>query len=280
MQRSGLPLLVIAGISLLVAAGVVLLVANPFAPGTRTAVTSTDSSAAPNPALDPATEPEEESATTDTGETEEMTDVPEPQSESESNAEPVADAPPEPQPNPEPEEEDLEEAPPEPVEQSDAGPRGVPGSTVTVREGDSLYSIAGATWSDPFLWPLLLVANDAAITDPDYLQPGSTITIPDWVDIESPLTPAHRDQLASAHVAAYQHYRDLGSDAVGLGQGQPEWWLDRLGRTRGNNARWVLYSGLRYSESLLDDQANAIAQQDLDEVRSYVDRFGLPPNRR
>jgi hypothetical protein len=258
LQRSGLPLLIIAAILLLASAGVVLLVANPF--GDRDQSTA-EQRPAPEPRDDSPAEPVSDS---DTG-TEATDDS--------------ATTEPEPAPEPEPVAEPAPEPTPEPSAQS--GPETlIPASTRTVRTGDSLYSIAGEVWEDPFLWPILLVANDDAITDPDYLRPGARLTIPEWPRVDVVLSPARRRELSAAHVVAYEHYRSLGADAVGMGQGQPQWWLDRLGRTRENNARWVLYSGLRYDENLLDEFSGRVRESDLREVRGYVTRYGLPPNRR
>ena len=176
------------------------------------------------------------------------------------------------------------ETPEEPTpapEPQPAGPEDIiPGSVRTVRTGDSLYSIAGEVWADPVIWPVLLLANDDSIIDPDYLRPGFPLTVPDWPEVTVPLTDSRRDELSAAHVVAYEHYRSLGANAVGLGQGRPQWWLQRLGRTRDSNARWVLYSGLRYNQDLLVDFADRIAEADLREVRGYISRFGLPLDRR
>ena len=285
MQRSGLPLLLIAGVALLVAAGVVFLIANPFdessdspprpsrqddSQAEETASEPEPSTQEPDPPAAEETESESQPAETEAAtETQTATD-PEPQASTE--AEPAVDRAPDSMPEPEPATQPSRVG---------SGPRtGLAATSVEVRGGDSLYAIAGRIWDDPFLWPLLLAANDSLLTDPDYLRPGSSIVVPEWVDIDSPLSSADRATLSEAHVVAYEHYRDLGSDAVGLGQGQPQWWLDRLGRTRENNAQWVLYSGLRYQESLLEDFSARIGPEDLSDVRGYVTRFGLPPNRR
>jgi len=149
-----------------------------------------------------------------------------------------------------------------------------------VEETDSLYDIAGDVWGDPHLWPLIYEANEEKVVDPDYLRPGQQIQVPRWVTVSSGLTRSQRDELSAAHVAAHQMYKSLGSEAVGLGAGQPDWWLRSLGRERANKAEWVLYSGLRYNEDLLSEFEESIAPADRTRVQSYVERFGLPPNRR
>ena len=238
IQRSGLPLMILAGVVLVAAAGAVWYIANPF-DRDRPAARTDDRPAVDLPRT-PAAEP----------------------------------APVTPEPAPIPAEPRADPA------ASVAGQVLIPASTITVRTGDTLFDIAGRVWSDSFLWPLLLQANDERLADPDYLRPGQSIAVPAWVTVESGLTEDRRRELSSAHVLAYRHYRSLGSDAIGLGIGQPAWWLARLGRTRMNKALWVLYSGLRYDEQLLDRFSGQIHHDDARQVRGFVNQFGLPPFRR
>lgn len=250
MQRSGLPLMILAGVLLAAAAVVVLLVASPF--GEADARTRR-----------PDAEPAAEAPTEDDG----------PDPEPAEPEEPVAESEPAPEPEPAP----ADQVTPG-VAAADQEP--IPATTVSVRAGDTLYDIAGRRWDDPFLWPLLLAANEFDIEDPDYLRPGQRVDVPAWVTVESGLTDEQRSRLSRAHVLAYRHYRDLGDAAIGLGMGQPEWWRERLGRRRLNKAHWVLYSGLRYDEQLLDRYAGSIRDDDIREVRGFIERFGLPPTRR
>lgn len=53
------------------------------------------------------------------------------------------------------------------------------GSSYTVKEGDSLYAIAGAVWGDVSMWYLIAEAN--GITAETALTPGQTLTIPNKV---------------------------------------------------------------------------------------------------
>lgn len=241
--------MILAGVILVIAAVVVLLVANPFGDADRRPRAASDLPDDASPA-----------------------DADSEQNDAATQPEPVADEATDPEPEARPADEP---ASPAAADQTSLSER-----TVTVRSGDTLYEIAGRIWSDPFLWPLLLGANAAQIEDPDYLRPGQSIEAPAWVTVDSGLTEAQRARLSEAHVLAYRHYRDLGDGAIGLGMGQPEWWRERLGRIRLNKAHWVLYSGLRYDPELLDRYAGSIRDHDVAEVRSYVERFGLPPNRR
>ncbi len=246
-QRSGLPLLILAGLLLVASVLVVVFVLRPFD-----------------------ARPPRDSDTPSVGQPTDSTPIPEP------DPEPAPEPSPEPTPPP-----TAEPAPaPSPAPSPAVAQTAIPARTHQVRRSDSLYSIAGATWNDPFLWPLLLVANQPALVDPDYLRPGQTLRIPAWVTVESGLTDAQRQELSAAHVAAYRAYSSLGAEAIGLGTGQPAWYLARLARIRVNKATWVLYSGLRYDPDLLDNFVNRITPADVALVRQYRERFGLPPNRR
>lgn len=258
MQRSGLPLMILAGVILIVAALVVYLVANPFADRSPR-----DGAEPIVPSGEPAFEPADDRESEPSAEPDEPATV--------APDEPSTVTPDEPAPTPEATRESVTSA---------RDQETIPASAWTVRAGDTLYDIAGTRWSDPFLWPLLLAANDEVIEDPDYLRPGQRVSVPEWVTVESGLTDEQRHRISAAHVLAYHHYRMLGDGAIGLGMGQPEWWRERLGRIRLNKAHWVLYSGLRYNEDLVDDFENEIRADDAAEVRSFRDRYGLPPTRR
>ncbi|MEE8441728.1 MAG: hypothetical protein V3S41_08410 [Spirochaetia bacterium] len=140
--------------------------------------------------------------------------------------------------------------------------------THTVVQGDTLFGLAGEYWSDPYLWPVLLVANSDTVTDPDYLRWGSVLNIP-----RRPDAPA----VADAHIAAYHRYRELGGEALSQGRAQGDLWLIQLGLIRVNKAYWVLYSGLRYDDGLLERAGETVPRVDLEIVRGFVNRFGRRP---
>ena len=221
MQRSGLPLMILAGVILAIAVAAVLLIVDPF--GMR----------APSGAEPPAPAP--------------------------AAAEPPAAPPP----------------PPAPA-QSVPLRVTIPASTHTVRRGDTLFDLAGERWDDPYLWPLVFVANRQALPDPDYLVPGQRIAVPAWVTPGSGLTADERLEISVAHVEAHRTYAGLGAQAIGLGTNQPAAFLARLARVRLNKADWVLYSGLRYDPSLLETFADRIDPAYVGRVRQFVARFGLP----
>ena len=62
------------------------------------------------------------------------------------------------------------------------GPRIVPGyigyREYTVVAGDSLWSIAQTSYGDGSLFPRIVRANPAQITDPDVIHPGQVLRIP------------------------------------------------------------------------------------------------------
>ena len=246
LQRSGLPLLILAGLLLVVSVLIAVFVVRPFADRPQ------------DPSVSVGQPP----------------DAPPPEPTPSEPTPPAPPDPPPPEPAPAPAPTVTEPAP------VDRRQTAIPARAHQVRRSDSLYNLAGTQWGDPFLWPLLLVANQPALVDPDYLRPGQTLRIPAWVTVESGLTDAQRQELSAAHVAAYRAYSSLGSDAIGLGTGQPAWYLARLARIRVNKATWVLYSGLRYDPDLLDNFVNRITPADVALVRQYRERFGLPPNRR
>jgi len=167
---------------------------------------------------------------------------------------------------------------PEPIESTApaATPSPSPAGTHTVVQGDTLFDLAGTYWSDSYLWPMLLVANAETVADPDYLRQGAIVSIPVRPDLaDGTVTRAVTD----AHIAAYRRYRELGDEALSQGRTQGNFWLIQLGLLRVNKARWVLYSGLRYDDELLERAGGIVPPADLEIVRGFVTRFGGKPGR-
>lgn len=52
-------------------------------------------------------------------------------------------------------------------------------TSYTVVRGDSLSAIALAEWGDEKLWLLLWGANRSNVPDPNLIQPGQVLTVPD-----------------------------------------------------------------------------------------------------
>jgi len=63
------------------------------------------------------------------------------------------------------------------------------------------------------------------------------------------------------------------------GRAREEFWSTQLGLIRVNKAHWVLYSGLRYDDNLLERVEGRVPQSDLAIVRAFVTRFGGNPGR-
>jgi len=238
IQRSGLPLLIFAAAVLIAAAGVVILVASPFTEGffldrvVSEQPTSTDPPAVARDVVPPPDADEAEPA--------------------ESQQTPATPAP-----------ADSAPTPPTTPPVSSA-------MTHTVAPGDTLFDLAGKYWSDPYLWPLLLVANSDTVADPDHLRRGIVLTIPKRPDLTG-------RAVSDAHVEAYIRYRELGDEALQRGRAREDFWSTQLGLIRVNKAHWVLYSGLRYDDILLERVEGRVPQSDLAIVREFVTRFGGNP---
>ncbi|MBU8912825.1 MAG: LysM peptidoglycan-binding domain-containing protein [Spirochaetales bacterium] len=243
IQRSGLPLLVFAAAVLVAAAGIAILVAGPFTEGLfRTSIASeaADESTpvAPPPPADDAPAPAEPAAPPDTAEPEPVAATQEPAKTTPSTSSTPA----------------------------------TPSAAVThtVVQGDTLFDLAGEYWFDPYLWPMLLAANPETVADPDYLRRGSVLNIP-------PRPDEAARAVADAHVEAYRRYRELGDEALSRGRAQGNVLSIQLGLIRVNKAHWVLYSGLRYDDDLLERAEGTVPRADLDTVRGFITQFGGKP---
>jgi len=49
----------------------------------------------------------------------------------------------------------------------------------TVKRGDTLAHIASSFYSDGFYYPIIMLASKDVVLDPDKIQPGMELTIPD-----------------------------------------------------------------------------------------------------
>jgi len=49
----------------------------------------------------------------------------------------------------------------------------------TVRSGDTLANISRALYQDPFYYPVIMLASRDVVADPDKIEPGMILTIPD-----------------------------------------------------------------------------------------------------
>jgi len=51
-------------------------------------------------------------------------------------------------------------------------------TSYTVKQGDTLVDISRALYGDPYYYPVIMLASRNVIADPDKIQPGMVLTIP------------------------------------------------------------------------------------------------------
>ena len=241
IQRSGLPLFILAAVIFAAAIGLVFLVANPFAEGGLFDVSGRE------PAQPVRQEP------------------PAPQA-----AEPAEEPPPREEEPSSPRPESAEPA----VQPTDTEDRGSPH---TVVRGNTLFDLAGNYWSDPYLWPLILHENEERVRDPDFLRQGLVLEIPPSPLEDGTLPPSAVEEVTRAHILAHQRYKELGTQSLAAGRESGNPWAIQRGLIRLNKSHWVLYSGLRYDPDLLDRARGAVSAEDISVVRSFMERFGPRP---
>lgn len=247
IQRSGLPLLILSAVIFVAGTLVVLLVMDPFSHGLF---------ATGRPGQETSRRPAESAP---------------------SPSEPAGETPlaREPAPEPAPPSKDAEPAPP-------PAPSGQPAdaSLHTVVRGNTLFDLAGAYWSDPYLWPLILDANRDRVQDPDYLRQGLQLRIPASPLRDGRLPAAEVPPVTRAHILAHERYKALGNQSLAAGRESGNPWAIQRGLIRINKSHWVLYSGLRYDERLLDAAEGKVSADDIRVVRTFIERFGPGPGSR
>jgi hypothetical protein len=86
----------------------------------------------------------------------------------------------------------------------------------TVASGDTLSGISRTVYNDGFYFPLIMLASKDVVVDPDKIEPGMRLTIP---DLQKNLNdPKARANLKSylKEVAAIEDKRKRPDDAKGL----------------------------------------------------------------
>lgn len=249
MQRSGVPLVILAAVVLIGALAAVYLMFWPLGEA---------SAAEPERAEPEPTEPEPTEQPSDPAESTEPADT----AETVESAQPSGPA-----------ETDAEAAEQGSVDPDDRAPI----KTHTVSWGDNFFVLAGRYWGDAYLWPDLYAANANTFADPDFMLPGQRVNVPQSLLADGELDPADVAVISDAHLTAYERYRRLGEQAIERGRSDGSQWLVNSGRLRINKSHWVLYSGLRYAPQLLDRYAERIRPEDRETVAGFVRRFGPPP---
>jgi hypothetical protein len=96
------------------------------------------------------------------------------------------------------------------------GPEGT--GPYTIKKGDTLWDLSNTFLKDPFLWPFIWKANPA-VTNPDLIYPGNSLTIPDLAPIERTLkAPAVQEQ--KEELVEKQAVSDVVSETTAPGEGQ------------------------------------------------------------
>ncbi len=80
--------------------------------------------------------------------------------------------------------------------------------THKAEDGDNLWKLANKYFNDGYLWPLILLENKDNIQNPDFIQSGIQISLPSDSKINN------SQQLAKAHLLAYQEYKKENDDAA------------------------------------------------------------------
>lgn len=80
--------------------------------------------------------------------------------------------------------------------------------TISSVKGDNLWKLAYRHYKDGYLWPLILQANKARITNPDLIEPGEELQIPVLKDPVK-LTKEENRLLSNGHLTAYFEYKGV-----------------------------------------------------------------------
>ncbi|TFG60640.1 MAG: hypothetical protein E4H36_11750 [Spirochaetales bacterium] len=99
----------------------------------------------------------------------------------------------------------------------------------SITGGDRLTLIAQRLWGDYRLWPAIWAVNSGSLPDPDLIEPGAALRVPQRLGT-GPLTMEEKNLLLGAYVAAYKQYKSFGA-------------------ARTNNARWVLYEAAMFFDA-------------------------------
>lgn len=112
-----------------------------------------------------------------------------------------------PAPEPEPQTPEPEVPPPPP-------PAPEP-KTYQLAKGDNLWNLAAEHFGDPYLWPLLYQANSDIIDNPDVMQIGLEIIIPQLDGEAGNLADSDKEKLVSGNLLAYKVYQAAGEEDAG-----------------------------------------------------------------
>ena len=173
------------------------------------------------------------------------------------------------QEEPEPQEETSPERAPRPDERRTQ-------RVYTVTRGDTFFGLTARIWEDSHLWPDLYNLNRDNFSNPDLILPGQQVSIYPSLKDDGRLSDVERSHLMDAYIQTYRRYRSLGNEWLDRAARSGDRYPRRQGRIFIDKAQWLLYSGLRYSQSYLERYSDSINAEDAAVVDSYVERFGYP----
>jgi len=180
---------------------------------------------------------------------------------------PIEEEPAEPEPDP----------PEEPVEIVDVDPeeRGILDRR-SARTNDTFWDLADEYWGSRHLWPDLYRENLERHPDPDFIDVGASIVVPETLAPEQNMGPRAIESLMGAYVLAYEAYRDR-ADELFARVDDGETWLRSRARLKRNRSRWLVYSATRFQEDFVEVYRDVILKDDVELVEGFLERFGRPP---
>jgi hypothetical protein len=154
-----------------------------------------------------------------------------------------------------------------------------PERVYTVTRGDTFFGLVARVWEDSHLWPDLYSLNQEDFRNPDLILPGQQVRVYPSLKADGRLSEVERSHLMAAYIETYRRYRSLGEEWLARAEDTGDAYLRRQGRGFIDKAQWLLYSGLRYSQTYLEQHGDTVDPRDLAVVESYVERFGYPEPR-
>ena len=81
-------------------------------------------------------------------------------------------------------------------------------SKYVIDKGDNLWAIAEKQYGNPYLWPLIYMANKSKIKNPDILLTGSEIQIPELMSTNENMATEDTEKLALGNACVYKVYHE------------------------------------------------------------------------